>query len=113
MKDLYVDDCLSGENMCEDVQSTTEKLKLVLEKGGFTLKAFTISGSDPSENLSKDGKSFISINHNELCFAQKFVGAILSNIHGVIPDNLTMHDCVGKVAEVFAPLVGSPHLSAA
>ena len=47
MKDLYVDDCLSGGNTCEDVQSTTDQLKLVLEKGGFTLKGFTISDGDP------------------------------------------------------------------
>ena len=46
MKDLYVDDCLSGGNTCEDVQSTADQLKLVLEKGGFTLKGFTISDSD-------------------------------------------------------------------
>ena len=47
MKDLYVDDFLSGGNTCEDVQSTTDQLKLVLEKGGFTLKGFMISDSDP------------------------------------------------------------------
>ena len=28
MKDLYVDDCLSGGNTCEDVQSTTDQLKV-------------------------------------------------------------------------------------
>ena len=80
MKDLYVDDCLSGENMCEDVQSTTEQLKLVLEKGGFTLKAFTISGSDP-------------INRNELNFAKKIVGRKLSKKQEVILENLKMRDC--------------------
>ena len=68
---------------CEDVQSTTEQLKLVLEKGGFTLKVFTIPGSDPS------------INRNGLDFGKKICGRKLSNIQGVILKILTMHNCVG------------------
>ena len=68
----------------------------------------------PPENLSKDGKSvivggikwfpkgdFISINNNELNFAKKIRGRKLSNTQGVIPENLTMRDCVGKVAEIY------------
>ena len=37
-KDIYVDDCLSGENSLDKVRETTDNLKLVLNKGGFCLK---------------------------------------------------------------------------
>ena len=70
----------------------------------------------PPENLSKDGKSvivggikwfpkgdFISINSNELNFAKKIRGRKLSNTQGVMPESLTMGDCVGKVAEIYDP----------
>ena len=32
-KDIYVDDCLSGEDSVEARSNTTDKLKLVLERG--------------------------------------------------------------------------------
>ena len=37
-------------------------------------------------------------------FAKKIRGRKLSNTQGVIPENLTMRDCVGKVAEIYDPL---------
>ena len=46
-KDVYVDDCISDENCPEDVRTTTDDLKLVLNRGGFCLKGVTISGADP------------------------------------------------------------------
>ena len=45
--DIYVDDCISDENCPEDVRTTTDGLKLVLSRGGFSLKGGTMSGSDP------------------------------------------------------------------
>ena len=113
--DLYVDDCLSGENSIEEIFSTTDNFKLALEKGGFTLKGFTFSGSDPPEHLSKDGKSvavgglkwlpkgdFISIKCEELNFSRKTV--VENRVIIVIPGNLSKRDCIGKVAELFDPL---------
>ena len=52
-----MDDCLSGEGSLEARCETTDELKLVLEKGGFTLKGITFSGEKPPEYLSEDGVS--------------------------------------------------------
>ena len=57
MNDIYVDDCLSGECSDDERLSTTDELKLALEKGGFSLKGYTFSGYDPPEHLSEDGES--------------------------------------------------------
>ena len=43
-KDIYVDDCLSGDNSWEEVSETTDNLQLVLARGGFAVKGFTFSG---------------------------------------------------------------------
>ena len=34
-KDIYVDDCISGEASRDRVRAVTDELKLVLNKGGF------------------------------------------------------------------------------
>ena len=57
MGDIYVDECMSGDKSYNERVSTTDELKMALEKGEFILKGFTFSGSDPPEHLSKDGKS--------------------------------------------------------
>lgn len=49
--DIYVDDCLSGEDTLEMAYDTTDNLKLVLNKGGFDLKGFTFSGFETPEHL--------------------------------------------------------------
>ena len=36
--DIYVDDCLSGEDSLEKVIGATDKLKLALNRGGFAVK---------------------------------------------------------------------------
>ena len=57
-KDIYVDDCVSGDSDPEQVRVLTEDLMIVLKRGGFDLKGITFSGSDPltislrMENLS-------------------------------------------------------------
>ena len=53
-KDIYVDDCMSGESTWLEVLSTSDTLKLVLSKGGFTFKGLTFSGKDPPSDLSSD-----------------------------------------------------------
>ena len=35
MNDIYVVDCLFGENKWHEMQATTDHLKITLEKGGF------------------------------------------------------------------------------
>ena len=58
--DVYVDDCASGEMTVEERSSTNNVVRGVLGKGGFDLKGFTFSGSDPPAHLSKDGKTIMA-----------------------------------------------------
>ena len=51
MGDIYVD-CMSADKSYNERLSTTDELKMALEKGGFILKGFTFSGSDPPEHLT-------------------------------------------------------------
>ena len=113
-KDVYVDDCLSGENTLEKVRETRDNLKLVLNRGGFCLKGLTFSGSDPPNDLSGDGVSVkvagmkwfskedkLALNVSELNFGKKRRGKKPVVVEGMIPENFTRRDCVGKVAEMF------------
>ena len=117
-KDIYVDDCLSGEDSWDNVLSTTDDLQLVLARGGFTVKGFTFSGKDPPCDLSSDGVSVkiagiqwhtkvdkISLETANLNFAKKQRGKKPSKINNQIPKDFTRRDCVSKVAEIF-DLVG-------
>ena len=56
-EDIYVDDCLSGEDLFDISRDTTDGLEIMLNKEGFHLKGITFSGYDPPENLSNDDKS--------------------------------------------------------
>ena len=116
MSDIYVDDCVSGEDTEEDRTRVTDELKLTLEKGGFTLKGFIFSGEDPDVNLSRDGKScttggllyfpkgdFWRLNIGEINFARKSRGRKVETILD-IPENLTLTHCAGIAAEVFDPM---------
>ena len=113
-KEIYVDDCISGENTMDNLLSTTDGLKLALNKGGFCLKGFTFSGSPPPSNLTDDGVSIkvagekwfskddlLSLNIGELNFAKKSRGKKPSGRDNQIPSDFTRRDCVSKVAEVF------------
>ena len=57
MRDIYVDDCISGEDSEEQRAAAADQLNLSLQHGGFNLKGITFSGEDPSDALSEDGKS--------------------------------------------------------
>ena len=59
MRDVYVDDCISGNDTSEERDAATDQVKLGLVEGGFTLKGFTFSGEDPDITLSADGESII------------------------------------------------------
>ena len=56
-KDVYVDDCLNGEESFEDAKEVTDKLEIVLNRGWFRLKGITFSGFDPPDNLCNKDKS--------------------------------------------------------
>ena len=116
-KDMYVDDCMSGENSIDDRLKTTDNIKMALEMGSWTLKGYTFSGCDPPEHLSKDGKSVtvgvllwfslgdsISLNIGELNFARKNRRRKSNSTSGIIPEDLMMRDCAGKVGEIWDPL---------
>ena len=113
-KEIYVNDCLSGESTSQERDETTNNLTLVLGRGGFKLKGFTFSGADPPAHLTEDGVSVmtfgmryyskddeLSINVGALNFAKKKRGKKPAEEIGVIPDDFTRRDCVGKVGEVF------------
>ena len=112
-KDIYVDDCMSGESTWAKVLSTTDELKLVLSKGGFAFKGITFSRRDPPSDLSSDQASVkvagmkwfskedkISLDIKELNFARKHRGKKPPGADQ-IPVEFTRRQCVGKVAEVF------------
>ena len=50
-KDIYVDDCISGENSQDSAFQRADELTLILRRGGFGLKGFTFSKRDPPEAL--------------------------------------------------------------
>ena len=113
-KDIYVDDCMSGDPTVEQRETTTQNLSSMLNRGGFRLKGFTFSGEHPPAHLSEDGQSVnvagyrwysekdeVSLNVGDLNFAKKKRGKKPDAERGVIPENLTRADCAGKVAEVF------------
>ena len=117
MSDTYVDDCLSGTVSAAMSMGLTDALKIVLAKGGFTLKGFTLSGQDPPDNLSSDHKSvivgglkwfpkgdFLKLNISELNFSKKTRGRKESKDIGIIPGILTKRDCVSKESEVLTLL---------
>ena len=116
-RDIYVDDCISGEYDPEIVRIVTEQLKLVLARGGFTLKGVAMTCFDPPEHLSEDGESvsvggmkwfpkgdFLKLNISDLNFSRKLRGRKSQVVAGEIPENLSKRDCAGKVAEIFDPL---------
>ena len=57
--DTYVDNMLSGTESSEETMSVTDDLEAAVLKGGCRLKGFTISGYEPSENLSSDQESVV------------------------------------------------------
>ena len=51
--DIYVDDCLSGEDTVEGRDRVTKDMATVLGKTRFFLKGYTYSGCDPPEHLKQ------------------------------------------------------------
>ena len=116
MKDIYVDDNMSGNASEQSRNQTTDQLVLALEKGGFSLKGFTFSREDPPSHLSEDGVSVsvagmkwyskddeLSLKGPDLNFGKKNRGRKSLDVVDDIPERLTRRDCVSKVAEIFDP----------
>ena len=54
MKDIYVDDCLSGKDSEEERSVATNQFSSALIKANFKLKGITYSGSHPPPNLANE-----------------------------------------------------------
>ena len=128
-KDVYVDDCITGESSIEQAFQRADELELVINKGNFTLKGFTFTGRKPTEDLSEDGSSItvggmrwfpesdeLTLNITELNFSKKRRGKKSAKASNIIPQKLTRRDCTSKVAEIFditgkmAPIIASMKL---
>ena len=124
MHDTYMDDCASGTESLDASLKVMDEIEAAVGKGGFTLKGFTISGSDPPPHLTLDGKSvivfggkwfpkgdFYTLNINEQNFTKKYRGRKVGK-GSTVPDVLTLTNCVSRVAEIFdllgkvAPIIG-------
>ena len=116
MNDIYVDDCLSGTNSVKSRNITTDQLIAALATTGFDIKGLTVSGEPPPAHLSQDGESVIvggfkwypkedeiSLNISEMNFGKKHRGKRSLAEMGIIPEKLTMLDCVSKSSEIFDP----------
>ena len=106
---------ISGEDNEELGLQAVEELEQCLSSTNFTLKGITVSGKDPDESLSADKESVmvggykwfpkgddLMVNIDPMNFSRKVRGRKDGSNKG-IPDELTMVDCAGKVAEFFEP----------
>ncbi|XP_066913677.1 uncharacterized protein [Clytia hemisphaerica] len=113
MKDIYVDDCLSGEKSMQMATQRADELEIVVNRGGFSLKGITFSHQKPKPDLTSDGESIgvagmkwypeedvVSLDVSELNFAKKVRGKKPVKINNV-PTKLTRRHCVSKVAELY------------
>ena len=111
--DMYVDDCLSGQNSLDDSFQIADELEIVLMHGGFRLKGFTFSKKDPPKSLSDDGSSInvagvrwfskddvIILDVGPLDFSKRCRGKRTSPVF-CVPDSVTRRQCLSKVAEIF------------
>ena len=89
-------------------------METIVNRGGYKLKGITLTGDNPMENLSDDGKSLIvaglkwfpksdliSLNIGELNFAKRQRGKKPSSKNNSIPDKLTKCHCASKVGEIY------------
>ena len=113
-KDVYVDDCISGEGSIELARKRSDEIELVVNRGGFQLKGVSLSGEDPLESLTDDGSTInvagmkwypkddlLSLNISKLNFSKRVRGKRSDDLINKIPEKLTRRHCVSKVAEVF------------
>ena len=120
MKDLYVDDFMSGvSSVDEDVppvihlNEVLNKLGFVVNRGGFSLKSFTVSKRPPDPSVSNDGTSIGVAGHkwyseeDAIGFdfdGPNFAGKRRGKFEGVIkevPEKLKRGMCCSKAAEIY------------
>ena len=112
--DIYVDDCLSGEENVEKALQKADELELVLNRSDFTLKGIIFTGGDPPSALSADNSSvnvagmkwlpkedLLVLNIGELNFAKKQRRKKPLQHQNITLSKLTRRNCVSKVAEIF------------
>ena len=54
-KDIYVDDCLSGEKSEKKAIKRADQVEIILTRGGFKFTGVNFSNYVPPENLTNDG----------------------------------------------------------
>ena len=112
--DVYVDDCLSGEENIEKALQRADDLELVLNRGGFTLKGIIFTEGDPPSALSTYDSSIIVVGMKwfpkedllafdigELNFSEKQRRTNPVQHQNIIPSKLARQNCVSKVSEIF------------
>ena len=112
--DIYVDNCISGEQSEREALKRANELEVVLNRGGFVLNGITFSNQDPPESLSDDDESInvagmkwfpkddiISLDIKDMNFSKKIRVRKPTTTNNIIPSKLTRRDCVSKVWEVF------------
>ena len=105
--DIYLDDCLSGEENVKKVLKRADDLELVLNRCGFTLKGITFTEGDPPSALSIDDssdnlpgmkwfpkKDLLALDIGELIFIKKQHGKKPVQQQNIIPSKLTRGNCV-------------------
>ena len=70
-KDTYMDDIMSGCQSIEMADQRADEMEIMLSRGGFSLKGFTMSGRDPDPSLSADGISILVAGHFWFCEKDK------------------------------------------
>ena len=112
--DTYMDDCFSGEEVIQDIHQRADQMEIVLRRGGFALKGFTISGSPPLEKLTDDGESIyvggmkwypetdeLAYNVKDLNFVTKRRGRRPVETSNKIPEQLTRRHITSNLAQIF------------
>ena len=112
--DIYVDDCLPGEENEQKALERADQVELVLNRGGFSLKGVTFSGKEPPNTLTADNttinvagikwfpkEDMLSLDKSELNFAKKQRGKKPAQHQNQIPEKLKRRHCVPKVAEIY------------
>ena len=112
--DVYVDDCLSGEDSARARDKVTDQMSVVVAKGGFKFKGPTYSGCDPPDDLKFPDNSInvaglkwfsksdlLGLKIGEMKFGKKSKSRKSRKNTPVIPGSFTRVDCAGRVGEIF------------
>lgn len=123
-RSTYMDDSGHGAQTKEERSQIIDELKIVLPRAGFKLKTVNLSGEDPDEAATSDGKTttfggykwsqkedLLFLNHGEINFHKKFRGAKKPNespietdedLECVLEDQkLTRRNLLGKSLELY------------